>query len=176
MGDIYLGPLVLGWHGPQWDAVAAAGLWLDNGSTSDPASPGKGYKSTMLTGGLTYHFDAAKTLSASALARYEFNGKNDAGFRHGDQMTVEWGLSKGLGPVSLGLVGYSQWQTSGDSGPGAGNDKAARHAVGAEVVYPILSAGVFLKGAYYKEVNVKAGSGGAEPKGSMVRFTLVKAF
>ena len=176
VGDIYLGPLVLGWHGPQWDAVAAAGLWLDNGSTSDPASPGKGYKSTMLTGGLTYHFDAAKTLSASALARYEFNGKNDAGFRHGDQMTVEWGLSKGLGPVSLGLVGYSQWQTSGDSGPGAGNDKAARHAVGAEVVYPILSAGVFLKGAYYKEVNVKAGSGGAEPKGSMVRFTLVKAF
>ena len=90
VGDIYLGPLVLGWHGPQWDAVAAAGLWLDNGSTSDPASPGKGYKSTMLTGGLTYHFDAAKTLSASALARYEFNGKNDAGFRHGDQMTVEW--------------------------------------------------------------------------------------
>lgn len=44
------------------------------------------------------------------------------------------------------------------------------------MVYPILSAGVFLKGAYYKEVNVKAGSGGAEPKGSMVRFTLVKAF
>lgn len=176
VGDIYVGPLVLGWHGAQWDAVAAAGVWLDSASTSNPASPGNGYKSTMLTGGLTYHFDAAKTLSASALARYEFNGKNDAGFRHGDQMTVEWGLSKGLGPVSLGLVGYSQWQTSGDSGPGAGNDKAARHAVGAEVVYPILSAGVFLKGAYYKEVNVKAGSGGAEPKGSMVRFTLVKAF
>ena len=176
VGDVYVGPLVLGWHGAQWDAVAAAGMWLDSASTSHPASPGNGYKSTMLTGGLTYHFDAAKTLSASALARYEFNGKNDAGFRHGDQMTVEWGLSKGLGPVSLGLVGYSQWQTSGDSGPGAGNDKAARHAVGAEVVYPILSAGVFLKGAYYKEVNVKAGSGGAEPKGSMVRFTLVKAF
>ena len=53
---------------------------------------------------------------------------------------------------------------------------AARHAVGAELVYPIPGAGVFLKGAYYKEVNVKAGSGGAEPKGSMVRFTLVKAF
>jgi hypothetical protein len=25
VGDVYLGPLVLGWHGPQWDAVAAAG-------------------------------------------------------------------------------------------------------------------------------------------------------
>ena len=114
VGDIYLGPLVLGWHGPQWDAVAAAGLWLDNGSTSDPASPGKGYKSTMLTGGLTYHFDAAKTLSASALARYEFNGKNDAGFRHGDQMTVEWGPEQRPGPRLAGPGGLqpvaNQWR------------------------------------------------------------------
>ena len=54
VGDVYLGPLVLGWHGPQWDAVAAAGMWLDTASTSKPASPGKGFKSTMLTGGLTY--------------------------------------------------------------------------------------------------------------------------
>ena len=81
VGDVYLGPLVLGWHGPQWDAVAAAGLWLDNASDSHPASPGKGFKSTMLTGGLTYYFDGAKTISGSALARYEFNGKKDGGFR-----------------------------------------------------------------------------------------------
>ena len=65
LGDVYLGPLVLGWHGPQWDAVAAAGMWLDTGSTSDPASAGNGYKSTMLTGGLTYYFDSAKTLSGA---------------------------------------------------------------------------------------------------------------
>ena len=94
----------------------------------------------------------------------------------GDQLTLEWGLGKSFGAVSAGLVGYSQWQTTNDSGAGASANKAARHAVGAELVYPIPGAGVFLKGAYYKEVNVKAGSGGAEPKGSMVRFTLVKAF
>lgn len=175
VGDIYLGPLVLGWHGAQWDAVAAAGIWLDNASSSDPASPGKGYKSTMLTGGLTYHFDAAKTLSGAALARYEFNGRDDAGFRPGNQMTVEWGLSKSLGTVSVGLVGYSQWQTSTDSGAVASRDKSARHALGAELVYPIPGAGMFLKGAYYQELRSKAGTG-AEPKGSLVRLTLVKAF
>ena len=50
VGDVYVGPLVLGWHGTQWDAVAAAGMWLDSGSTGQPASAGKGFKSTMLTG------------------------------------------------------------------------------------------------------------------------------
>lgn len=171
VGDVYLGPLVLGWHGPQWDAVAAAGLWLDNASDSHPASPGKGFKSTMLTGGLTYYFDGAKTISGSALARYEFNSKKDDGFRPGQQLTVEWGLGKSFGAFSAGMVGYSQWQTSDDKGPGATTDRARRHAVGAELVYPIAGAGVFLKAAAYKEFNVRNTT-----KGSLVRFTLVKAF
>lgn len=175
MGDIYLGPLVLGWHGNNWDAVAAAGLWLDNGSTDHPASPGKGYKSTMLTGGGTYYFDAAKSLHGSALMRYEINGKTDTGFKPGSQITLEWGVGKNLGPVSIGVVGYDQRQVSNDSGTGASGNKSSRSAIGAEVVYPILSAGVFLKGAYYKEYHAKAGTG-AEPKGSLLRLTLVKAF
>ena len=174
-GDIYLGPLVLGWHGSNWDAVAAAGLWLDNGSTDHPASPGKGYKSTMLTGGGTYYFDQAKSVSGSALLRYGINGKTDVGFKPGSQVTLEWGVGKNFGPFSLGVVGYNQQQVSSDSGAGASSNKSSRSAIGAEVVYPILSAGVFLKGAYYKEYQAKAGTG-AEPKGNLLRLTLVKAF
>lgn len=175
VGDVYLGPLVLGWHGPQWDAVAGAGIWLDSASSRDPASPGKGYKSTMLTGGLTYYFDAAKTISASGLMRFERNGKNDMGFRNGNQVTLEWGLGKHFGAVQAGLVGYSQWQISDDKGPGATGQHSSRHALGAELVYPVPGAGVFLKGAVYKEVSATAGTG-ALPKGSLVRFTVVKAF
>ncbi len=177
VGDIYLGPLLLGWHGERWDAVAAAGIWLDSGSTSNPASPGKGFKSTMLTGGGTYYFDAAKTISGSLLARFERNGRNDSGVRPGSQLSLEWGLAKNFGSIQAGLVGYSQWQTSNDSGPGLGssNLKASRHALGAEVVYPVPGAGMFLKGAFYKEVQAEAGNG-ALPKGSLLRLTLVKAF
>ena len=175
VGDVYVGPLVLGWHGPQWDAVAAAGMWLDTASTSKPASPGKGFKSTMLTGGLTYYFDSAKTITGSALARYEFNTRKDNGIRPGQQLTVEWGLGKSFGTFSAGLVGYSQLQTTRDKGAGARSDKSSVHAVGAEVVYPIPSAGVFLKAAAYKEVHAKGGTN-PQPKGSLVRFTLVKAF
>ncbi|GAB2458554.1 hypothetical protein GCM10027082_06410 [Comamonas humi] len=177
VGDIYLGPLLLGWNGERWDAVAAAGIWLDNGSTSNPASPGKGFKSTMLTGGGTYYFDSAKTISGSVLTRFERNGRNDAGLRPGNQLSLEWGVAKNFGAVQAGLVGYSQWQTSNDSGAGAGanNFKASRHALGAEVVYPVPGAGVFLKGAFYKEVSATAGNG-AMPKGSLLRLTMVKAF
>lgn len=175
VGDVYLGPLVLGWHGAQWDAVAAAGLWLDSGKDDQPASPGKGYKSVMLTGGATYYFDSAKAVSGSALFRFERHGKDDAGLRAGNQLTLEWGVGKNLGSVQAGVVGYSQWQVSRDQGAGMTDQKSARHAIGAELVYPVPGAGLFLKGAFYKEFSVKAGNG-AEPKGSMVRLSLVKAF
>jgi hypothetical protein len=174
-GDVYLGPLVLGWHGARWDAVAAAGLWLDNASSSTPASPGKGYKSVMLTGGATYYFDAAKTISGSALMRFETNSEKSGGFKPGNQVSLEWGVAKVIGPVQVGLVGYDQVQLSDDSGPGASGDRSSRHAIGAEVVLPILSAGVFLKAAAYKEYRSEAGTG-AEPKGNLFRFSFVKAF
>lgn len=176
VGDIYLGPLVLGWHGGNWDAAAAAGVWLDNGSSDKPSSPGNGYKSTMLTGGGTYYFDAAKSWTGSALFRYEINSTQRNGFKPGNQVSMEWGIGKSLGAIQVGLVGYDQWQTSHDSGPGATTDNAERHAIGAEVVYPLMKeAGVMLKAAYYNEYSAKGGSN-PQAKGSTLRFTFVKAF
>lgn len=177
VGDVYVGPLVLGWHGQQWDAVAAAGMWLDTAPNTlgDPTSPGKGYQSTMLTGGLTYYFDQQKSISGSALFRYEYHGKKDNGVRPGDQLSLEWGLGKNYGAYSLGVVGYSQWQLSDDKGAAATAGKAERHALGAELVYPVASAGLFLKGAAYKEFSVHGGSG-PEPKGNLFRLSLVKPF
>ena len=175
VGDIFFGPLVLSWHGPRWDAVVGAGMWLDTASTSHPASPGKGFKSTMLTGGMTYYFDDAKTITGSALMRYEFNTKNSSGFRPGQQMTLEWGLGKSFGPVTAGIVGYNQWQTSNDNGLNATTARSRRNALGIELVYPIPSAGLTLQGAVYREFSAKAGTA-AQTKGSLVRFTVVKAF
>ncbi len=177
VGDVYLGPVVLGWHGSNWDAVAAAGVWLDSASeptAAQPALPGKGFKSTMLTGGGTYYFDSAKTWSGSALMRYEINTAKSNGITPGDQATVEWGFGKAMGAVQVGLVGYNQWQVNTDSGTGAGTQKSTRNAIGGEIVYPIMSSGVILKAALYKEYTSEAGSGGPEPMGSLLRFTLVK--
>ena len=176
VGDIYLGPLVLGWHGSNWDAVAAAGFWLDNANSDKPSSPGNGYRSTMFTGGGTYYFDDAKTWSGSALLRYEVNSRKNNDFKPGNQVSMEWGFGKSLGAVQVGLVGYDQWQTSNDSGPGATGDQAERHAIGVELVYPLMKeAGVMLKAAYYDEYSARGGSN-PQAKGSTLRFTFVKAF
>lgn len=171
-GDVYLGPVVLGWHGASWDAVAAAGVWLKSADSSAPASAGKGFASTMFTGGATYYFDANKTLSGSALLRYEINDSKSNGFKPGDQVSLEWGFGKVMGPVQVGLVGYDQMQVSNDSGAGATSNKSERHAIGAEVVQPLMSSGVVLKAAAYQEYKAQGGSG-AEPQGNLLRFTFV---
>lgn len=175
LGDVFLSPLVLGWHGTRWDAVAAAGLWLDTARDGAPAAPGHGFRSTMLTLGGTLHTDERRTANVSALMRYERNGRTDAGFKPGSQVTVEWGVGRMVGPMQLGVVGYDQWQVGSDSGPAATSDKTSRHAAGGEVVWPLLDKGLFLKAAAYKEYRVSGGRG-AEPKGALVRFTVVKAF
>lgn len=175
VGDVYLGPLVLGWHGPRWDAVAAAGVWLDNADSDTPAAPGNGYRSTMLTLGGTLHSDTTRTASASVLMRYEINSRTDAGFKPGEQVTLEWGVGRQFGPVQLGVVGYQQWQVGRDEGPGAGDAKSSRHALGGEVVWPRMDIGLILKGALYRELRAKGGTG-PEPRGSLLRVTLVKPF
>ena len=175
IGDVYLGPVVLGWHGAQWDAVAAAGVWLDNADSDTPAAPGNGFRSTMLTLGGTAYTDATRTVSGSALFRYEINSRTDAGFKPGAQLTLEWGLARPVGPVQLGLVGYQQWQLGRDSGAGAGTAKSGRHALGAEVVWPRMDIGFIFKGALYREYDAKGGTG-PEPRGSLFRMTVIKPF
>lgn len=172
VGDIFVGPVVLGWHGQQWDAVFAAGLWLDTGSTDEPASAGKGYKSTMLTLGGTYYPDPAKSWSFSALSRYEINFDDDNGVDRGDSLLVEWGLGKRLdNGVELGLVGYDGWQLDDNTGGGAQPGKQQKHALGLEAGYFWPSLGFGLNAAYLDEYKVENG-----PEGGLFRLTLTKVF
>ncbi len=112
--------------------LPATSYWFRNGSTHSPASPGKGYGSTMLTAGGSYYFDAAKAWTASVLARYELNRRNSDGFKPGQILSVEWVLDKAVGPVVIGLVSYTQQPMSLGSGPGALGDKASHSAIGTE--------------------------------------------
>lgn len=176
IGDIFIGPLVLGWHGDRWDAVGAAGIWLDTANSAEMASAGNGYRSVMLTGGGTAYLNADKSLSASALMRYEINSKDDAGLEPGDQISFEWGIGKKINSnVELGLVGYDQWQVSKDKGAGSTTNKFSKHAIGVEGSYFSTTIGGVLKAAYYNEYAIEAGSNPA-PSGSTIRLTLVKPF
>ena len=169
LGDIYLGPVVLGWHGQQWDGVFAAGLWLDNASSSKPASAGLGYKSLMLTLGGTYFLDTAKSWSFSALSRYEING-DKKGLDQGDSFLVEWGAGKRLdNGIELGLVGYNGWQL--DNNEKQPNAKKQKHAVGIETGYFWGNLGVGVNAAYLNEYKTKNST-----EGDMFRLQFTKAF
>lgn len=178
IGDVFVGPVILGWHGQQWDATFAAGHWFDTGDfdATNPASVGKGYGTTMLTLGGMWHFDAARTWNVSALSRYEIKTEqDDTGITPGDSWLVEWGLGHRLANgLELGLVGYDAWQLEADDGAATG-DKAERHAIGAEVGYFWPAAGVILKGAYYHEYDASGGGmRGVESEGDALRLQFTK--
>ncbi|WP_116474083.1 SphA family protein [Zobellella maritima] len=173
VGDIFVSPMVLGWHGRQWDAVFAAGIWLDTGddSSTEPAAIGKGFKTTMLTLGGTYFPDAAKSWSVSALSRYEIKSKQDeTDITPGDSWLVEWGIGKQLDSgLELGLVGYNAWQLENSKGALVG--KAEKHALGVEGSYFWPSLMLGLNAAYLNEYQVQNG-----PSGDLFRLTLTKGF
>ncbi|WP_417615395.1 SphA family protein [Oceanisphaera sp.] len=174
VGDIFIGPVVLGWHGQQWDAVFASGVWFDTASSSEPASPGKGYKSAMITLGGTFYPDAAKSWSFSALSRYEINFDDKDDIDRGDSWQVEWGLGKRLdNGIELGLIGYDGWQLEENEGAGPRftPGKVEKHALGLEAGYFWPSLGFGMAAAYLNEYQVKNG-----PQGDMFRINMTKVF
>lgn len=178
LGDVFVGPVILGWHGEQWDATFAAGHWFDSADfeADNPASVGKGYGSTMLTLGGVWHLDAERGWNISALSRYEIKTEqDDTGITPGDSWLVEWGIGHRLDSgLELGLVGYDAWQLEADDGAPS-TAKAERHAIGAEAGYLWPTAGVMLKGAVYHEYDAEAGGlKGLESEGDTFRLQFTK--
>lgn len=178
LGDVFVGPVILGWHGEQWDATFAAGHWFDTADfdADNPASVGKGYGTTMLTLGGVWHLDAERRWNISALSRYELKTEQDeTGITPGDSWLVEWGIGHRLeNGLELGLVGYDAWQLEADDGA-LTTAKAERHAIGAEAGYLWPTAGVMLKGAVYHEYDAEAGGlKGLESEGDTFRLQFTK--
>ena len=145
LGDIFIEPLFIGWHGERWDALAAFGIYVPTGrfDSDRPASPGSGFWTYMFSLGGTVFFDPERTWSASVLARYQIHTKQDeTDITSGDHFSFEWGLGKNINGLDLGLAGYCHWQVSDDKGPGAGDDRERAFAAGPEIAYTFDSIGL----------------------------------
>ena len=149
LGDIFVEPVILGWHTQRWDVALGLGVQLATGDwddTGEPANgdPGNGYSNGLLTFGATYYLDEAKSWTASALSRtvIYFGEQDDTDYQPGDEFIIDWGVGKQF-PVSKNLlirpalVGYTYWQLSDDDnrydGVGNDDDHGSKYAVGAEV-------------------------------------------
>jgi len=179
LGDIYACPLLLSWHLKQFDFSAAAGTWAPPGNfdASTPlrrlASPGSGFWSPMLTAGVVWYPDEAKTWAVSLLNRYEINTEQDqTDITPGNMYSLEWSVSKTVyHGVDLGLVGYWQQETTEDSGNGAATALSDVVAIGPEVSVLWEKLGLISSLRYEYEVDAKY-----RPQGQAVVLTLTKRF
>lgn len=133
IGDIYVEPFVLSWHGPWWDAAVGAAFWAPTGhyDSGEPASPGRGYWSGMFTFGGTVYLDEAKTWSVSALGRYEIHTEqDDTDITPGDDLHIEWGIGKTVAKGwDVGVAGFCHWQTTDDDNVNGAYDPSVHDAV-----------------------------------------------
>ncbi|KAF5045963.1 putative MetA-pathway of phenol degradation [anaerobic digester metagenome] len=175
LGDILIEPAILAWHGPRYDAALGVGVYLPTGDFEDdePASPGKGFWTGMLTAGATLYFDEARTWSASILSRYEIHSEQeDTDVTYGNDFHFEWGLGKTVAKIwDVGLAGYCRWQVTDDSGPGTTNDREEAYAVGPEVsvFVPDWGLGVSLRSLWEFENKVNS-------QGNVTTLMIMKAF
>ena len=113
-------PILLGWHGEQWDMLFGTGVYLPTGSWErrEVANMGKDFYTVMSSFGVTWYFDEARTWRAGGRLRYEMHTPNRTlNIRHGNDLTLEFSASKTLmNRVEVGVAGYGQWQVTDDSG------------------------------------------------------------
>jgi len=138
LGDIFVEPFLLSWHGANYDAAFGIGAYMPTGDydVTEPASPGKDMWTGMMSFGGTLYFDEEKTWSASILGRYEVHSeKRDSDITPGNDFHFEWGIGKTIAGVwDVGVAGYCQRQVTEDSGTGASEEKDSVYAAGPEVI------------------------------------------
>lgn len=178
LGDIMLEPLLLGWHGDQWDMLFSTGVYLPTGEweREKVANVGKDFYTFMGSFGATWYFDEAKTWRAGGRLRYEKHTPNRTlDIHHGDDLTFEFSASKAfMQRVELGVAGYGQWQVTDDSGSDVFWDRAVRDRVwgaGPEIrlLLPEINGSITFN--YIKEFAVVD-----RPQGQLFGLSLVLAY
>ncbi len=144
LGDIYVSPLMLGWHGDNFDALFSYGIWAPTGRYSAGASDniGRGFYTHMLQLGGSYYMDDERSWSLNAVGTFEAS-TNNAVINPGNYFTLDWGIMKKLDENwKIGITGYNTRQITPVSGlPNLNPNFLNRaDAIGAEVGVTIPEA------------------------------------
>ncbi|MBU1277113.1 MAG: transporter [Proteobacteria bacterium] len=163
LGDIVVEPFVLGWHGARYDGSFALAVVLPTGDydTDNPASPGLGYWTGLLTFGGTYYFDDARTWSASLLNRLTWNSvQEDTNITPGVEWVAEWGVGKDLKAsdsliITPGVRGHVYMQLSEDDGANATDNLSRAFGIGPEINFFWLTHLLQINFAFVQDFGVE---------------------
>jgi hypothetical protein len=129
LADLWLQPLILGWHLKRADILVADAFMIPTGRYSPGATNnvGTGYFGNHLQTGTTYYITKNKGTSANLFTDWEVHGTrpgiNGGSKTPGQAFTDEWGLGQVL-PLKknfsqllqVGVIGYDQWQITNNGG------------------------------------------------------------
>ncbi|MFA5528530.1 MAG: transporter [Peptostreptococcales bacterium] len=104
LSDITVEPLILSWHGAQYDAVFGTALFVPTGEYDKNSSVniGQDHYTVMLSQGITYYIGEGKGWNISYIARYEKHLENrDLDITYGDDFSVDWGIGKTINNSSF---------------------------------------------------------------------------
>ncbi len=126
--DSYYQPVTLGWHFKRADIQVAYSFLAPTGRFTAGVSTntGTGLWTNSPTAGETFYLTKNKRTLFSAYQLYEFHTTQEGTNIHpGQTFNLDYSLMQILPLqkdmhtlVQFGLVGYGQWQTSNNSGPG----------------------------------------------------------
>lgn len=177
--DTYVEPLNLGWHLKRADVNVGYGFFAPTGRYTAGASNnvGSGYWGNDITTGTTVYLTKNKGTSANLYTDWEIHGKKQVvtggSITPGQTFTMEWGIGQAL-PLKkdfsrllqIGLVGYDQWQVSGNTGTIASQlPYYSAHAIGFQTNFIAPTKGLNLFFKYYGEFSAKA-----HPQGRTIVF------
>ncbi len=116
-GDIYVQPVILGWHTTHADVTAAYGFFAPTGSQ------GHGFNmwTNEIAFGTTLYADQGKKFNVSTMMYYDINQKkNNQDIKVGDILTLDGGAAFAFfkGAAHAGAAYSAQWKVTPDSGSG----------------------------------------------------------
>jgi hypothetical protein len=161
--DSFLQPFILGWQTARLGVRAAYGVLVPTGKFNAGASDnvGSGYWTHAPSAGVTIYLNESRATAVSAFHMYEFHTVQEGtGIHPGQTANVDYSLTHALpiredAQLQLGVVGYSQWQTTDKTGPTMTAAQSAAHyrvhALGFASNLSLPSRKVSLGLKYFKE-------------------------
>ena len=138
LGDIYLQPVILGWHPDRADIRGIVGVLAPTGKFTASANDnvGNGYWTPVIASGQTFYLSRDKTTTISLFEMYEFHTtQSGTEVSPGETFDLDYSVMRAFtfyaeSRLQVGAIGYSAWQTTAKTGPGiTPTEEAQRYRV-----------------------------------------------
>jgi len=161
--DSYYQPFILGWDKKRISLRTIYGFLAPTGAFTPGATSnvGSGYWTHVVASGQTFYLTQSKATAISAFQMYEWHTTQQGTDIHpGQTVDLDYSVTHMLPlwrdlRVQVGVVGYSQWQTTDKTGPGVSPASAGDHyrvnsmGLGSNILWPERKASLGFK--YFAE-------------------------